>query len=100
MAYLNEKERQQLLDELTSPNMTFNKAKRKLRWLDSKTKLGVYRNVQNTGEWMTQYHLTGKGVVVTLIESNSTVEGDPNTRTPVGFELQRVIVEPTAENRT
>jgi len=100
MAYLNKEDRDKLLEELTDPDMTLNKAKRKLRWLDDKIKLRFYRNVQRNDEWVTRYELVGKGAVVTLIEEHFNVEGSPDTRVPNGLELSRVIVEPTPDNRT
>ena len=98
MAYLNEQDRDKLLNDLVK--LPFIKAKNKLRRMDSKARLDVYRNVQRTGEWLTRYDLPSLGTTVTLIESNDSVEGDPANRGKAKFELQRVIVEPMPENRT
>ncbi len=98
MAYLNEQEREELLYELVK--LPFIKAKNKLRRMDSKARLDVYRNVQNTGEWMTRYDLPSLGTTVTLIETNISTNNDPAVRTKSKLELERVIVAPLPENRT
>lgn len=99
MAYLNEKERDNLLEELT--RKTFMQAKRKLRRMDSKGRLAIYRNMQNTGEWMTRYDLVGLGTRVTLIEDRTEgYVGDPNSRDEAAYELVKVMVEPMPDNRT
>lgn len=99
MAYLNEREREKLLDDLTK--MTFAQAKRRLRRIDRQAKLVVYRNVQNTGQWMTQYDLIGKGTRVTLIEEERVGHvGSPDIRHQAEYEMTRVMVEPLPENRT
>ncbi len=99
MAYLNEQERDKLLEDLIK--MNFMQAKRKLRRMDRQSKLAVFRNVQTTGEWVTQYDLVGLGTRVTLIEDlKSGYDGSPDERKESDYELVRVVVEPTAENRT
>ncbi|TVR20505.1 MAG: hypothetical protein EA396_10575 [Anaerolineaceae bacterium] len=99
MAYLNEREREKLLNDLSK--MTFLQAKRRLRRMDRQAKLAVYRNVQNTGEWITRYDLVGKGTRVTLIEEERVGHvGSPDIRHEAEYELARVVVEPLPENRT
>lgn len=98
MAYLTESERENLLNELVQLNLV--QAKRKLRWLDKDIKLNYYRNVQQTGEWITSYDLVGKGTRVILIEAYKMPEGGPGARAKADFELERVIVEPLPQNRT
>ena len=99
MAYLNEKEREKLLNDLSK--MNFMKAKRRLRRMDRQGKLALFRNVQNTGEWMTQFDLYGLGTTVTLIEARkSGYEGTPEQRNEHEYELVEIIVEPMPENRT
>jgi len=96
MAYLNSQQRDELLDELVK--MKFNRAKGKLRRMGGK--LDVFRNVQNPGEWMTRYELPDRGTIVTLIEDRDGPEGGPSVRDKVKYNLVRVIVEPTPDNRT
>ena len=98
MAYLNESEREKLLNDLVKKN--FGQAKRKLRHMDPDNRLVLFRNVQRQNEWTTKYELPNRGVVVTLIETRQNSDDDPNTRYHPDFELARVIIEPTAENRT
>ena len=98
MAYLNEQERDALLNQLK--NMNFMRAKSKLRKMDPKGKIALFRNVQETGEWITRYDLNGLGTRVTLIEDRNAPDNDPSIRAKAKYELVRVIVEPTADNRT
>ena len=98
MTYLNEKDRENLLNELIQ--LPFLKAKNKARRLDPKAIMEVYRNVQHNGEWLTRYRLPTRGTIVTLIESYNNPDNDPNSRQKAKFELEKVIVEPMPENRT
>lgn len=99
MAYLNERERDKLLEDLT--RMNYNQARRRLRRMDPKVKLRMFRTVQNVNEWWTRYDLVGLGTSVTLIEKRvDGWEGDPSTRDLSNYELERVIVEPMPDNRT
>lgn len=98
MAYLNAQERDALLSELS--RMDFNKAKARLRRMNHKAKLALFRNVQYTGEWITRYDLPGLGTRVTLVEDRVPSSGDPNRREQAKYELVKVIVEPLPENRT
>lgn len=99
MAYLNESERDKLLHDLTK--MNFNQARRKLRGMDQKGKLRIFRTVQNVNEWWTSYDLVGLGTSVTLIEQRvDKWEGSPDDRDQAKYELERVIVTPMPGNRT
>ncbi|GAB4530144.1 MAG: hypothetical protein OHK0046_50530 [Anaerolineae bacterium] len=98
MAYLNEDEREKLLNDLT--RMNFMQAKSKLRHMDKRAHLDFYRNMQHTGEWVTRYDLPTLGTTVTLVESNQVKASDPAVRVKSKYELVRVIVEPMPENRT
>ncbi|MBL8133054.1 MAG: hypothetical protein JNL42_14430 [Anaerolineae bacterium] len=104
MAYLNRAEREQLLNELK--NMSFNKAKGRLRRIDPKGKMAYFRNAQESGKLFTRFELHGMGAVVTLIERDSdkvlTTEaaGAASTRLKPEFTLLEVVVEPTADNKT
>lgn len=96
MAYLNTQEREELLQELSKLN--YMQAKRKIRNMDPKSRLGVYRNVQDVNCWVTRYTLPSLGTKVTLIESHH-LEGDARVKES-DYDLTEVIVEPTPENRT
>ena len=96
MAYLNEQERDDLLDKLK--DMKFNRAKYRLARMDPKGRLAYYRNVQNSGEWHTKYVLEGLGTIVTLVEVNKSANTDPKNKQT--FEFVNIIVEPTPANRT
>ena len=98
MAYLNEQERGKLLDDLVK--MNFNQARRKLRRIDPDAELEFYRNSQRVNEWMTRYKLASLGTIVTLIESREDFADDPSHFIKLNYDLSRVIVEPTADNRT
>jgi len=92
MAFLNQQEREKLLDELK--NKSFNRIKGRLRKIDPKGELAYYRNIQETGRWMTRYVLHGLGTQVTLVEKQSF--GDKNRNQ---YELVEIIVEPLPGNR-
>lgn len=96
MAYLNETERDQLLEQLSK--MNFNKAKGKLARMDPKGRLAYYRNVQHSGEWHTKYVLEGLGTEVTLVEVNENKNDLPVNWQ--NYDFVRIVVEPTAENHT
>ena len=96
MAYLNTKEREQLLDELKS--LKFNRAKGRLLRMDPKGRLAYYRNVQQSGEWHTRFILEGLGAIVTLVEVNHAKNDQP--RNKQRFEFVNIIVEPTPANHS
>lgn len=96
MAYLNEQERDELLNQLK--DMKFNRAKYKLARMDPKGRLAYYRNVQMSGEWHTKYILEGLGTIVTLVETNDA-END-KAKNKQNYQFVNIIVEPTEGNRT
>lgn len=98
MAFLDTQERAQLLDDLRE--MTFNKAKARLRRMDPKGRLAYYRNAQLTGELLTRYELEGLGTRVTLVEVETDTPIKDSNKLKAGYELIEVSVEPTPENRT
>ncbi|MDZ4767746.1 MAG: hypothetical protein SGJ24_01340 [Chloroflexota bacterium] len=104
MAFLNQAEREKLLNDLRT--MKFNRAKGKLRRLDPKGKLAYFRNAQESGKLSTRFELHGMGTVVTLIESNkdtvtaTDAAGANATRWKSELTLLEVVVEPMPENRT
>ncbi len=96
MAFLNEQERDKLLEELKKKN--FNQAKGKLARMDPQGRLAYYRNVQNAGEWVTRYDLEGLGTRVTLVEQN--LNANDSAKNKNDFQLVRITVEPLPGNRT
>lgn len=96
MAYLNEQERDKLLNQLK--DMKYGKAKGKLARMDPKGRLAYYRNVQQSGEWHTKFVLEGLGTIVTLVEKLHNQ--NDQARNKQDFEFVNIIVEPTAENHT
>lgn len=94
MAYLNAQQRQSLADELAK--MKYNKAKGKVRGLDSKGRLVFYRNSQGVGRWLTRYDLPTLGTRVTLVESHQDEQHDGKIKSE--FELSEVTVEPLPGN--
>lgn len=95
MAFLNKEERDELLDELRSKN--FNQIRGTLNRKDTKTRLAYFRNVQETGKWMTRYILPGMGTQVTLVER--IVDKETQKQPERTYELVEIVVEPTPDNR-
>lgn len=102
MAYLNQAEREALLNQLKK--LSFRRAKGRLRRLDDQGTLTYYRNNQRQDEYVTCFTLAGKGTRVQLVERKTQREGKPAhmgmNRLKPRYDLVRVIVEPTPENRT
>lgn len=96
MAYLNTQERNDLQNELAT--LTFMQAKRKVRRMDDDSRLAFLRNVQDVDQWMTRYELPSLGTVVTLIETNEATGESRHKKSK--YEMVRVIVNPTPENKT
>lgn len=91
MAFLNQQEREALLNEIK--DLPINKIKARLLRKDKKARLAFYRNVQATNRWMTRYILEGLGTQVTLVESLDRSNGKTS------YKLEEIIVAPTPENR-
>ncbi|QPC82170.1 hypothetical protein G4Y79_21180 [Phototrophicus methaneseepsis] len=91
MAYLNQEERDKFLDEIK--DLKFNKLKSKLRHKDPKNRLAYFRNVQETGYWMTRYVLPTYGTQVTIYETR-----DVNNKQHVDYAIDKIVVEPTPDN--
>lgn len=97
MAYLNQQQREELVERLSK--MKFNRAKHTLVRMDPKGKLAYFRNNQETGKWMTRVDLYSLGTRVTLVESNS-VSDKTGRLVRSGYELEEIIVEPMPDNHT
>ncbi len=91
MAFLNQQEREALLNEIK--DLRFNQIKGRLFRKDKKCRLAFFRNVQETNRWMTRYILEGLGTQVTLVESLDHSNGKAT------YKLEEIIVAPTPENR-
>lgn len=90
MAFMNKAERDALLNELK--DLKLQQIKGKMRRMAG-SRLAFYRNVQETGRWMTRYVVQEKGVQITLVETQAYVKGNAD------FTLSEIIVEPTPDNR-
>jgi hypothetical protein len=92
MAHLNKSERDALLNELWGNR--FERCQRILVLKDRSARLKYFRNIQETGRWMTRYVLPTLGTQVTLVEGlNVLANGNRD------FKLNEIIVEPTPDNR-
>jgi len=93
MAFLNKDERDALLDEIKDKN--FNRIRNHLYAKDQKGRLGYYRNVQESGKWMTRYILEGLGTQVTVVETlRDNARGNKKE-----YVMEEIMVEPMPENR-
>ncbi|NWG18220.1 MAG: hypothetical protein HXY41_16475 [Chloroflexi bacterium] len=92
MAYLDAQQRATLRDELKT--LKFNQAKGKLRRMDAKARLVLYRNSQQVGRWLTRYDLDSLGTQVTLVEEYHVSDNMKSE-----WKLVDVKVEPTPDNR-
>ena len=96
MGYLNEQQREALVNELKT--LKFNQAKGKLRRMDPKAQLVYQRNAQGVDRWLTRYDLQSLGTSVTLVEENRVVSED--SRLENKWRMVEVIAEPTSDNHS
>jgi hypothetical protein len=96
MAYLNQQQRLELLNELK--NMKFMRAKGKVRRLDEESRLVFWRNSQRVGQLITRYDLPTLGTRVTLVEGVDEVSN--NGKLKAQYDLVEVQVEPLPGNNT
>jgi len=95
MAFLNQQERDALLDDIK--NKKFNQIRGYVYRKDPKARLAYFRNVQESGHWMTRYVLEGLGTKVTVYEAiDEENKGWFNKRK---YDITQIVVEPTSENR-
>lgn len=95
MAFLNQQERDALLEDIK--NKKFNQIRGYVYRKDAKARLAYFRNVQETGHWMTRYVLEGLGTQVTVYENaNNQNKGLFSRRK---YEITKIVVEPTSDNR-
>jgi hypothetical protein len=95
MAFLTQDERDALANELVNKN--FGQIRGTVYRKDNKTRLAYFRNVQESGKWMTRYVMEGLGTMVTVYEThNEEKKGWFNT---VKYQIEKIVVEPTKANR-
>lgn len=95
MAFLDKDERDALLDDIKDKK--FNQIRGYIHRRDNQARLAYYRNVQESGQWMTRYVLEGLGTVVTLYEGlDEENEGWFKRRK---YQIDKIVVQPTAQNR-
>ena len=96
MAYLNAEQRAKLVDELKG--LPFNKAKGKVRGMDTESRLVFYRNAQGVGRWLTRFDLPSLGTRVTLVESHQ--DTDKHGKLKSEYALAEVMAEPLPDNKS
>jgi hypothetical protein len=96
MPYLNADQREKLANDLK--DLPFNRAKGKVRGMDTKSRLVFYRNAQSVSRWMTRFDLPTLGTRVTLVESHQDANHQGKLRSE--FELSEVIVEALPGNNS
>lgn len=90
MAYLNQAEREQLLEELRGKN--FKQIKNRLARMGERSRLKYFRNSQEVGRWLTAYVIDDMGIEVTLVETTDSLDGKRQ------WTLQEIIIAPTPDN--
>jgi hypothetical protein len=95
MAFLNKQERDALLNDIQNKN--FNGIRGYVHGKDTKARLAYFRNVQESGKWMTRYVLEGLGTRVTVYEK--IIEDNKVWFSKRKYEIDQIVVEPTANNR-
>ncbi|MDQ7028173.1 MAG: hypothetical protein Q9P01_11260 [Anaerolineae bacterium] len=96
MAYLNKQERDQMAEEIKdkSPSQIRGYVNGK----DKKARLAYWRNVQESGKWMTRYIMDSLGTMVTIYETfDEESKGWFNQRK---YRVAQIVVEPSPNNRT
>lgn len=95
MAFMNKAERDALLEDIK--NKRFQQIRGYVHRKDPEARLAYFRNVQESGQWMTRYVLEGMGTQVTIYEKiDEENEGWFNKRK---YVIDKILVEPTAQNR-
>jgi len=98
MAYLNAQQREQLRQELLP--LKLGKAKGRVKGMDRKSRLVLYRSVQRVGQLTTLYELPSLGVNVALIEGETIGDAiKDGTAFKQQYVLLDVTVEPTPDNK-
>jgi hypothetical protein len=98
MAYLNLQERTKLAEELVE--MSFNRAKGRLRRLDPKNRMAYFRNAQSPTTLHTRFDLPTLGTRVTLVEGMGEGDSKRAGTFKSEYKLVQVEVEALADNNT
>ena len=96
MAYLNKQERDKLAEDIK--NKTFQQIRGYVNRKDKKARLAYFRNVQESGKWMTRYVLESFGTQVTVYEAPDEKNADGKI-IQRKFRIDQIVVEPTGDNR-
>lgn len=97
MKYLNAQQREQLREELLK--LPPRRVKGRIKGMDKKSRLMLYRNMQRVGEYTTTYLLPTLGVRVSLIEGEALKEANRPGWFKRKYDLIDVVVTPTPENK-
>lgn len=98
MAYLNAQQREQLRQELLP--LKLGKAKGRVKGMDRKSRLVLYRNMQRVGQFTTLYELPSLGIKVALIEGEEIGDAiKDGAAFKKKYDLLDVTVEPTPDNK-
>lgn len=93
MAFMNKQERDAMLDKMNGKS--FQQIRGIVNSTDKKARIAYYRNVQETGKWMTRYIMEGAGTIVTLTE----ILEDAPRGNKKHYRITEIELEPTDENR-
>lgn len=96
MAYLNKEERDKMAEDIK--DKTRQQIRGYVNGKDAKARLAYWRNVQESGKWMTRYVLESLGTIVTIYEVLD--DKDHGWFSKRDFKIEQIIVEPTPSNRT
>ncbi len=96
MAYLNEQQRQELVNNLK--NVKFMQAKGKIRRMDEESRLVFWRNAQSVGRLITRYNLPTLGTRVTLVEGVDEIAQGGKLK--ADYTLIEIVAEPLPGNNT
>jgi hypothetical protein len=96
MAYLNQQQREDLVNEIK--NYKFMQAKGRVRRKDPESRLVFWRNAQSTGRLITRYDLPTLGTRVTLVEGVDEVQKGGKLK--ADYELIEVQAEPLPGNNS
>jgi hypothetical protein len=95
MAFLSKSERDALAEEIKDKN--FGQIRAYVHGKDPKARLAYFRNVQESGKWMTRYVLEGLGTMVTVYEALEAEKKGWFSKHK--YLIDKIVIEPTKDNR-
>jgi hypothetical protein len=95
MAFLSKEERDALAEEIKDKN--FGQIRGYVHGKDAKARLAYFRNVQESGKWMTRYVLETFGTMVTVYEDMKAEKKGWFSKQK--YVIDKIVVEPTKTNR-